>query len=89
MSWTRTSFVLLALAACGGARAQNSTQGDPPEARKEGGIAGDPRGAIRALGGTSQNNFEMGGNKVDVPKLGGAAHAGATSGTPAGTTGPR
>ena len=38
--------------------AANSTNGAPPSAEKEGGVAGDPRGAIRALGGTSQNDYK-------------------------------
>lgn len=88
MSPIRQVLVLLALGTPVPAAAQNSTQGAPPEARAEGGIAGDPRGAIRALGGTSQNDFQMGGNKVDVPDLGGTVGRGLTGGTPPGTTKP-
>ena len=55
----------------------------------EGGIAGDPRGAIRALGGSSQNDFKEQNNVVDVPKLGGNVGVGQVGGTPPGTTGPR
>ena len=68
--------------------AANSTNGAPPSAEKEGGVAGDPRGAIRALGGTSQNDYKPEHNKVDVPKLGGGKDVG-RGGTPPGTTGPR
>ena len=71
------------------AMAANSTNGSPPEATKEGGIAGDPRGAIRALGGTSQTDFNQEGGQVDVPKLGDGPGTGSVHGTPAGTTGPR
>ena len=82
--------ILLALAApAAGALAANSTNGAPPDAKKEGGIAGDPRGAIRALGGTSQNDFQEQKNKVDVPQLGGSAGAGRVGGSPPGTTGGR
>ena len=84
------TLALVANAALGSvAMAQNSTNGPPPDAKKEGGIEGDPRGAIRALGGTSQTGFAPEHNKVDVPKLGGAEGAGRTGGTPAGTTGAR
>ena len=69
--------------------AANSTNAAPPDAKKEGGIAGDPRGAIRALGGTSQTDFAPAHNKVDVPKLGGRDGANQSSGTPPGTTGGR
>ena len=71
------------------AAAANSTNGAPPDAKKEGGIAGDSRGAIRALGGTSQTDFKPEHNTVDVPKLGGSAGAGRTGGPPPGTTAPR
>ena len=83
-------LALLATAAFGSAAgAQNSTNGSPPAAEKEGGIAGDPRGAIRALGGTSQTDFAPEHNKVDVPKLGGSESVGRTGGAPVGTTGGR
>ncbi len=71
------------------AMAANSTIGPPPEAAKEGGIAGDTSGAIRALGGTSQNDFKQEGGQVDVPKLGDGPDVGSVHGTPPGTTGPR
>ena len=83
------ALALFASAIAGSATAQNSTNGPPPAAAKEGGIVGDPRGAIRALGGTSQTDFAPGSNKVDVPKLGGSEGVGRTGGTPRGTTGPR
>lgn len=80
---------LAAVAASGGAAvAANSTNGATPSAEKEGGAPGDPRGAIRALGGTSQNDYKPEHNKVDVPKLGGPDGVG-HGGTPPGTTGPR
>lgn len=89
----KSAFVALTLLAGAivgpAAMAANSTNGSPPEATKEGGIAGDPRGAIRALGGTSQNDFKPETNKVDVPKLGGSVGADTTSGPPPGTSGPR
>ena len=81
------SFVAVA-SPLAGAMAANSTNGAPPSAEKEGGVAGDPRGAIRALGGTSQNDYKPEHNKVDVPKLGGGKDIG-RGGTPPGTTGPR
>ena len=71
-----------------GAVAANSTNAPSPAAEKEGGIAGDPRGAIRALGGTSKDDYRPENNKVDVPKLGGG-DAVSRGGTPPGTTGPR
>ncbi len=83
------SLAFLATTAFGSAAvAQNSTSG-PPAAEKEGGIVGDPRGAIRALGGTSQTGFEPGHNQVDVPKLGGNKGVGLVGGAPAGITGGR
>ncbi len=66
-----------------------AAEGSGPTSSKEGGIAGDPRGAIRALGGSSQNDFKEQDNKVDVPKLGGSAGEGSVGGTPPSTTGPR
>lgn len=66
-----------------------AADGSGPAASTEGGIAGDPRGAIRALGGSSQNDFKEQDNKVDVPKLGGSPGIGQVGGTPPSTTGPR
>lgn len=81
--------LLASLTVGSAALAANSTNGSPPEATKEGGIAGDPRGAIRALGGTSETDFKAGNNEVDVPKLGSSVGAGQVGGTPSGTTGRR
>lgn len=66
--------------------AANSTEAPPSDASKEGGIAGDTHGAIRALGGTTQNDFKPSGNVVDVPRLGGTG-SNSIGGPPAGTTG--
>ena len=86
-----TCFVLLLTLAAPveAARAAGSTAGPPPKANKEGGIAGDPRGAIRALGGTSQTDFNQGSNEVSIPHLGAGPGRGDVGGTPPGTTGPR
>ena len=87
MNHELAGLALLASVALGStAVAANSTVGPPPQANKEGGIVGDSSGAIRALGGTSDTDFEQGNNKVDVPKLGGSEGAGRIDGAPAGTT---
>ena len=71
------------------ASAQNSTQSPPAAAEKEGGVEGDPNGAIRSLGGTSASNYEPGHQKVTIPQF--DTHTGGpsrTGGVPEGTTGP-
>ncbi len=73
------------LAGCWPVAAQNSTQSPPPRANAIGGDtpAGDPNGAVRALGSAEEND---GGRKpsVTVPKLGGEG-PNRTGGLPAGT----
>jgi len=87
----RISFAVALLAATawdqGRAFAQNSTNAPPPSASKEGGVQGDPNGAIRSLGAADDGSKQ---NKppVTVPHLGGEGES-RTGGTPAGTDGPR
>ena len=50
--------------------AANSTQGAPPSAKKEGGVEGDPRGAIRTLN-DSHPGKKGGSTTTVVPNLGG------------------
>ena len=69
------------------ALAQNSTQSPPPSAAKEGGVEGDPSGAIRSLEGTDTAEKPKGTDTVTIPQLGAkGGGASRTGSVPAGTT---
>jgi hypothetical protein len=83
MMFRMVAAVGLALCACGSASAQDKSSTPYGSAFSGGSNAGDPNGAVRALG--SADSDEPRKMSVTVPKLGGPG-ASRTGGPPAGTT---
>ncbi len=78
-------FAVVLISFMPAAFAANSTQGAPPSAEKEGGVEGDPRGAIRTLN-DSHPGKKDGSTTTVVPNLGGEGDVPMRK-VPEGTTG--